>query len=511
VGPLVQDLSMNNQPDRPSPDLRALTRRHLFGQCALGVGSIALASLLNQESARAAVSLSNGAADAAAPVIDLAKPLAPRPPHFPARAKNIIYLFMAGGPSQLELFDYKPTLVKLNGQPIPESYIKGRRFAFMSSFAGKDRPKLLGTRQKFAQYGSSGAWVSDLLPHTAAIADDLTFVKSVATDVFNHAPAKLFMNTGTAQNGRPSMGAWITYGIGSECRDLPGFVVLQSGPRGPRGGALNWQSGFLPTCFQGVPFRASGEPIVDLSNPAGISSDCQRATIDAVRELNLKRLAATGDPEISTRISSYEMAYQMQARAPDLIDLKGETPETLALYGAAPGKPSFANNCLLARRLVERGVRFIQLYHTNWDSHGGPGENLQADFQKLCRETDQAAAALVTDLKRRGLLDDTLVVWGGEFGRTPMGENRDTTGRNHHIDCATVWLAGGGVKPGTTVGETDELGFASADTPVHVHDLHATLLHLLGLDHTRLTFKSQGRNFRLTDVKGEVVKPIIAY
>ena len=436
--------------------------------------------------------------------------MAPRRPHFRARAKNVIYLFMAGGPSQLELFDYKPKLIELNGQPIPESFVAGKRFAFMNSFAGKDRPKLLGTRRRFARHGRSGAWVSELLPHTAAVVDEISLVHTVATDVFNHAPAKLFMNTGSAQNGRPSMGAWVTYGLGSESRDLPGFVVLQSGPRGPRGGAVNWGSGFLPTSHQGVPFRASGEPIVNLSSPPGVSPDRQRDTVDAVRELNLQRLVETGDPEISTRISAYEMAYRMQSSAPELIDLKGESKQTLEMYGADPARPSFANNCLLARRLVERGVRFIQLYHTNWDSHGGPGENLEKDFEKLCLETDRAAAALVKDLKQRGLLEDTLVVWGGEFGRTPMGENRDTTGRNHHIDASTMWLAGGGVKAGQVVGQTDELGFNPVADRMHVHDLHATILHLLGLEHTRLTFRFQGRDFRLTDVAGKVATQVLA-
>ncbi|HEX4797109.1 MAG TPA: DUF1501 domain-containing protein [Humisphaera sp.] len=478
-------------------DIRSITRRHLFGQCALGLGSIALASLLNE---------SSFGAQAPAPA---ANPLSPRQPHFRARAKNVIYLFMAGGPSQLELFDYKPKLIELNGTPIPDSYIAGKRFAFMDS-SFKNRSTLMGTRRQFARHGRVGAWVSELMPHTATIVDDITMVHTLATDVFNHAPAKLFMNTGSSQTGRPSMGAWITYGIGSECNDLPGFVVLQSGPRGPRGGAANWTSGFLPSTYQGVPFRSTGDPIVDLSTPAGIDAQRQRETVDAVRALNLKRLVATGDPEISTRIAAYEMAYRMQTSAPQLIDLSGETPATIDLYGATPGKPSFANNCLLARRLVERGVRFIQLYHTNWDSHGGPGENLQGDFEKLCRETDQGAAALVKDLKQRGLLDDTLVVWGGEFGRTPMGENRNTTGRNHHIDCATAWLAGGGVKAGFTFGQTDELGFAAAEDPMHVHDLHATMLHLLGLEHTKLTYRFQGRDFRLTDVAGKVVQKILA-
>ncbi len=428
--------------------LQSLTRRHFFGRCAMGLGGIALASLLSDKPLL-------GAAPGAS-----ANPMAPKPPHFKPRARNIIYLFMAGGPSQLELFDYKPKLVELNGQPIPQSFIEGKRFAFMGSSHGTN---LLGTRRQFKQCGRSGAWVGELFPHTATIVDDITLVKSCATNLFNHAPAKLFMNTGSGQFGRPSMGSWVTYGIGSECDDLPGFVVLQSGPRGPRGGAVNWGSGFLPTSFQGVPFRSGGEPILDLTAPAGISAARQRQTIDAIRDLNLRRAVETGDPEINTRIAAYEMAYRMQSSAPELIDLSGESQATLELYGVEPGKPSFARNCLLARRLVERGVRFVQLYHTNWDSHGGPGENLQGDFEKVCREVDRGQAALVKDLKARGLLDETLVIWGGEFGRTPMGENRDTTGRNHHIDAFTMWFAGGGVKAGRILGETDELGFNAVE------------------------------------------------
>lgn len=479
-----------------NPSLVDLTRRHFFSRCALGLGGIALASLLSDKRLLAA--------NAAAAPTD---PSAPRPPHVRPRAKRIIYLFMAGGPSQLELFDYKPKLVELNGQPIPDSFIAGKRFAFMGSSHGT---KLLGTRRKFARYGRAGAWVSELFPHTATIVDDITLVHTCATDLFNHAPAKLFMNTGSGQFGRPSMGAWVTYGIGSECDNLPGFVVLLSGPRGPRGGAVNWGSGFLPTSFQGVPLRSGKEPILDLTSPPGIDPARQRRTIDAIRDLNLRRAVETGDPEITTRIAAYEMAYRMQSSAPDLIDLSGEPQATLDLYGVEPGKPSFARNCLLARRLVERGVRFVQLYHTNWDSHGGPGENLQGDFEKVCREVDQAQAALVKDLKQRGLLDDTLVIWGGEFGRTPMGENRETTGRNHHIDAFTMWFAGGGVKAGYVLGQTDELGFSPAEDRCHVHDLHATILHLLGLDHTRLTFRFQGRDFRLTDVHGQVLHKLLA-
>ena len=481
--------------DLGEKQLQRITRRHFFSQCALGVGSIALASMLGGGGASAAALQAN--------------PLAPKKPHFPARAKNIIYLFMAGGPSQLELFDYKPKLIELNSKPIPDSYIEGKRFAFMDS-SFKDRSTLMGTRRKFARHGKCGAWVSELFPHTATIVDQITLLHSISTDVFNHAPAKLFMNTGSAQFGRPSMGSWVTYGIGSEATDLPGFVVLQSGPRGPRGGSVNWGSGFLPTTYQGVPFRATGDPIVNLSNASGITARSQRETLDAVKELNLKRLVNTGDAEIATRINSYEMAYRMQTSAPELIDLSGESAATLEMYGATPGRASFANNCILARRLVERGVRFVQLYHTNWDSHGGPGENLQGDFEKVCKDVDRGCAALVKDLASRGMLDDTLVIWGGEFGRTPMGENRNTTGRNHHIEAATMWMAGGGVKAGVSIGQTDELGFAAVEDPIHVHDLHATILHLLGMDHKKLTFRFQGRDFRLTDVKGNVVHKLLA-
>ena len=474
--------------------LQSMTRRHLFSRCTLGLGSLALGALLGRANSRAvgAEILSN--------------PMAPKPSALPARAKNVIYLFMAGGPSQLELFDYKPKLVELNGQPIPQSYIEGKRFAFMTTSHGT---KLLGTRRQFRRHGQSGVWVSDLFPHTASIVDDATFVQTCAADLFNHAPAKLFMNTGSGQAGRPSMGAWVTYGLGSESQNLPGFVVLQSGPRGPRGGSVNWASGFLPTSYQGVPLRGRGDPILNISSPKGVSSAHQRECIDAVRDLNLKHLVETGDPEIATRISAYEMAYRMQSSAPELIDLSGESETTLKLYGVSKDTPSFARNCLLARRLVERGTRFVQLYHTNWDSHGGPGENLGGDFEKVCRDVDQGQAALVQDLKARGLLDDTLVVWGGEFGRTPMGENRDTTGRNHHIDAFTMWFAGGGVKRGAVVGETDELGFNPAADRCHVHDLHATLLHLLGINHTQLTFRFQGRDFRLTDVQGDVIQKML--
>jgi hypothetical protein len=462
----------------------------------MGVGKIALASMLAE-----------GAASAAAPTPRIVSPLAPRRPHFAAKAKRVIYLFMAGGPSQLELFDYKPRLNELDGQPIPESYLRDRRFAFMSSFTN---PRLLGVRRKFARHGQAGSYVSELLPHIASIADDIAIVPTMQTEVFNHGPAKLFVNTGTAQFGRPSMGSWVTYGLGSEAQDLPGFVVLQSGPRGPRGGAPLWGSGFLPTVHQGVPFRTTGEPILNLTTPSGINAQQQGQTLDVIRDLNMARLQETGDPEIATRIAAYEMAYRMQTSAPELIDLSRETERTLRMYGAQPGRTTFANNCLLARRLIERGVRFVQLYHTDWDHHGGSGADLGRALEQITREVDQPCAALVRDLKQRGLLDDTLVIWGGEFGRTPMGERRETTGRNHHIETFTMWLAGGGIKPGITVGQTDELGFSPAEDKVHVHDLQATVLHLLGLDHLRLTVRFQGRDFRLTDVGGELVQKLLA-
>lgn len=470
-------------------DLQETTRRHFFSRCGMGLGSIALGSLMTDQAK--------------------ANPFAPKKPHFKPRAKNVIYLFMGGGPSQLELFDWKPELAKRHGQDIPESFIKGKRFAFMNS-SFKKANKLLGSTRQFVRHGQSGIWVSDLFPHISTITDEISVVKTCKTELFNHAPAKLFMNTGTGLFGRPSMGSWVTYGLGSESQSLPGFVVLQSGPRGPRGGAVNWASGFLPTTFQGVPLRGSGDPILNLASPQGVGTQGQRDTLDTLKELNLKRLMETGDEEIRTRIASYEMSYQMQSSAPELIDISGESKATLDLYGAKPGQASFANNCLLARRLVERGTRFVQLYHTSWDHHGGPGETLTKDLEKVTRDVDQGCAALIKDLKARGLLDDTLVIWGGEFGRTPMSEARQTPGRNHHIDAFSMWFAGGGVKAGNVVGQTDEFGFDSIDRECHVHDLHATILHLLGMDHEQLTFRFQGRDFRLTDVAGRIIKPLLA-
>ena len=476
-----------------SNGLRDLTRRHFFGRCAMGVGSMALQSLLARDQAAAAV------------LLDPLRPLSPRPPPKSARAKSVIFLFMAGGPSQLELFDDKPALRRLDGQPPPPSLLSGRRFAFL-----KGNETLLGSRRTFSQYGQCGMTLSDLLPHHRRIADDVCWLRGMTTDFFNHGPAKLFMNTGFQAPGRPALGAWATYGLGSASSDLPGFIVLQSGPRGPRAGSALWSSGFLPTSFQGVPFRATGDPILHLRSPQGLSREAELDFQTTVSALNHEQLAAAGDPEILTRLNSYETAYRMQTSAPELMDLSRENETTLALYGCSREKPSYARNCLLARRLIERGVRFVQLYHTDWDHHGDQVNNLNEQLELRCREVDQASTALIIDLKQRGLLDDTIVVWGGEFGRTPMGEVRDTIGRDHHVDAFTMWAAGGGIKPGLIHGATDELGFGVVENAVHVHDLHATLLQQLGFDHEQLTWRFQGRDFRLTDVHGRPITEILS-
>ena len=464
-----------------------LCRRTFLQQAGIGVGTAALTSLLGSGHALAdrAMSIRDG--------------------HFPARAKNVIYMFMAGGPSQLELFSPKPVLNQFHGKTPPAEMMEGRRFAFLPNDA-----KLLGTNRTFSRWGECGMDISSVLPFHRRIADDVCWLRAVATNVFNHGPAKLFMNTGFQAPGRPSLGSWVTYGLGSESENLPGFVVLQSGPRGPRAGNTLWSSGFLPTSFQGVPFRSKGNPILNLSNPPGLSRESQRDFTNTVGKLNSLRFAEIHDPEIQTRIEAYETAFAMQMAAPELTQLDSETQSTLDLYGATPGGASFANNCLLARRMVERGVRFVQLYHTDWDHHGGKGADLDTALDTVCHEVDQAATALVLDLKQRGLLDDTLVIWGGEFGRTPMGEPRETTGRDHHVDAFTMWMAGGGLRAGHIHGATDELGFGPTDGRVHVHDLHATMLHLLGLDHKQLTFRFQGRDFRLTDVHGELVTEIVS-
>jgi len=454
-----------------------ISRRWFFEQCGVGLGAVALQALMADSARAAAVG-----------------------PQFPPKAKNVIFLFMAGAPSHLELFDNKPALKKFDGTLPPPDLLKGYRSAFINP-----NSKLLGPKFPFAKYGQSGAELTPLLPHLSTVVDDIAIVKSMVTDAFNHAPGQLLMNTGTQQFGRPSMGAWVTYGLGNESKDLPAFVVFSSGKKGPSGGNSCWGSGFLPTVYQGVEFRSSGDPVLYLSNPPGVDNQLQRDSLDSISRLNTMRAGITGDPEIATRISSYEMAFRMQSSAPELMDLSRESKDTLEMYGAEPGKPSFANNCLLARRLVERGVRFVQLYHEAWDQHSA----LVKDITKNCRDTDRACAALVKDLKQRGLLENTLVVWGGEFGRTPMVQGGDD-GRDHHPNAFTMWMAGGGVKRGITLGESDELGFNVVKDKVHVHDLHATMLHLLGFDHTKLTYKFQGRPFRLTDVHGEVVRGLIA-
>lgn len=463
-----------------------VSRRRWFAEtCGVGLGHIALTSLLSKN------------AIAAPAAVD---PLAPKEPHFPAKAKNVIFLFMAGGPSQFEMFDYKPMLEKLDGTLPPADLLDGYRAAFINP-----NSKLLGPKFKFSKHGESGAEISETLPHTAKVADDLCIVRAMKTDAFNHAPAQLFMTTGSQQFGRPSMGSWVTYGLGSESQNLPAFVVMNSGKKGASSGSASWNSGFLPTVHTGVEFRGSGDPVLYLSNPPGVDRKLQRQTLDAVNTLNRGRLDVVGDPEIATRINSYEMAFRMQASAPEVMDIGNEPQHVLDLYGAKPGKSSFANNCLLARRLVERGVRFVQLIHESWDQHGG----LTGGIKNNCMATDQAAAALVQDLKQQGMLEDTIVLWGGEFGRTPMVQGGND-GRDHHPNSFTMWMTGGGIKTGQTYGSTDELGFNTAENTVHVHDLHATLLHLLGFDHKQLTYRFQGRDYRLTDVHGELVKPLMA-
>jgi len=462
------------------------TRRHFFGDCGIGVGKIALATLL-------ADPMSAGV-DAASPEIS---PTAPKPSHFAARAKRVIYLFMAGAPSQLELFDHKPKLNQLEGKPIPPSVIKGQRYAFIQPDAA-----VLAPRFRFARQGECGAEISEVMPELAKVVDQIAIVRSMHTDLFNHAPAQLFANTGSGIPGRPSMGSWLSYGIGSEADDLPSFVVLKSGGN-LSGGAAMWSSGFLPSVHQGVPFRSQGDPILHVSNPPGVDRRAQRDTLDLIRQLNDEQLDLVGDPEIATRISAYEMAFRMQRRAPELMDFSQESRATLQRYGAEPGKPqaAFANHCLLARRLAQRGVRFIQVYHSGWDHHS----NVEGGVKRQCRDTDRACAALLQDLKQQAMLDDTLVIWGGEFGRTPMVEASAalgrTQGRDHHPQAFSMWLAGGGIRRGFTLGKTDELGFHVTEDPVHVHDLQATILHCLGLDHRRLTFRHRGLDFRLTGVE----------
>jgi hypothetical protein len=457
-------------------------RRDFLKTCGIGFGGIALASMLNGEAAGDQ-----------------------RRAHFPPRAKHVIYLHMIGAPSQLDLFEEKPELVKRHNEPCPPDVTKGRDFAFIGKTS-----TLAGSPWKFAQHGECGHTFSELLPHLSGVSDDLAFLHSMHTEEINHAPAQMFLHSGFGRGGRPSLGSWVTYGLGSENKDLPGYVVLLSGPAGGAGTSL-WSTGFLPSVYQGVQFRSKGDPVLFLSNPKGHTKQWRRNELDALAELNQQQMEATGDPEIETRIQQYEMAFRMQASVPDLMNIEGETKETLDLYGANEGESSFANNCLLARRLVERGVRLVELYDSGWDHHN----NLEKRLAQKCKETDKPIAGLIKDLKRRDLLKDTLIIWGSEFGRTPLmqggnASNKKLSGRDHHKDAYTMWMAGGGIKGGASYGQTDDFGMDIAENGVHVHDLNATILHLLGIDHERLTYRYQGREFRLTDVHGNVVKDILA-
>ena len=456
-----------------------LTRRHFFGECGYGVGKLALAGLLTDAFARG------------------------RPTHFAPKAKRVIHLFMAGAPSQLELFDYKPLLKKLEGKPLPPSVIGDQRYAFIQPDAG-----VLGPRFPFSPHGQSGATITNMMPHLSKVADELCFIKSMRTNQFNHAPAQILFNTGFPQPGRPCMGSWLAYGLGAQTEDLPAFAVMSTGA-GISGGAALWSAGFMPSIHAGVRFRNQGNPILNVANPAGIDERLQRDSLDLIGKLNRRRLALENDPEIATRIAAYEMAFRLQTSAPELMDLGKESPATLKLYGVDPAKPSFARACLLARRMIERGVRFVNIYHSGWDAHS----NVAGNITNNARATDQGTAALLLDLKQRGLLEDTLVVWGGEFGRTPMVESNPSLnrklGRDHHPQAFTVWLAGGGVRAGYTHGRTDDLGFHVVENPVSIYDLQATILHLLGLNHEQLTYHHAGRDFRLTDIHGKVVQEIL--
>ena len=474
------------------------TRRHFLRESALGLGGIALASL------------DTSSAFGASRTKSTENNLLPRPPHQEPSVKRIIYLYMAGAPSQLELFDYKPRLREFHAQETPESLLKGKRFAFIQG-----TPKLLGPQARFQQWGESGAWVSDRLPYFSQVADQVTFLKAMHTDEFNHAPGQLLMLTGSSRPGRPSMGSWVTYGLGSENQNLPGFVVLLSGKHQPDAGKSVWGSGFLPSLFQGVQCRSEGNPVLYLSDPKGLARSLRERSIEVINRINQRTYSESGDPETLSRISQYELAYRMQISVPTVMDISAEPESMHRLYGSEPGKTSFANNCLLARRLIEQGVRFVQLFHWGWDSHGvSRSEALNEGFKDRCREVDRPMTALLKDLDQRGLLRETLVVWGGEFGRTPMLENRSGQdnpfiGRDHHSDAFTIWLAGGGVRGGFTFGRTDDFGYQGLEGRVHAHDLQATILHLLGMNHERLTYRFQGRDFRLTDVHGRVVREIL--
>ena len=475
------------------------TRRHFLRDSLGGIGSIALASMLGR---------SSGAdpAEAGSRVVD---PLAPRAAHFPARATRVISIHLTGSPPHLDLYDYKPELVRRTGEDCPDSFLKGRMFAFTSGV-----PKLLGTPHEFARYGSGGTWMSDAVPHFHGIADELCVIKSMFTEQFNHAPAELLLFTGSPRSGRPSLGSWVTYGLGSENANLPGFVVLISSGVQPNGGKNSFGSGFLPSVYQGVQCRSQGDPVLYVADPPGMDRRVRRLSLDAIGELNQKQASELGHPETTTRIAQYELAFRMQMSVPDVMDIAKEPATVLEAYGATPGASSLANNCLLARRLVEQGVRYVQLFDWGWDFHGtSPGEDIRDDLTAKCRTMDRPIAALIRELRQRGLLDETLIVVGGEFGRTPFREGRTsggtTLGRDHYPDCNSIVMAGGRIRGGMSYGETDELGFTIVEDKVHVHDLQATILHQLGLDHTRLTYRFQGRDYRLTDVHGEVVRGII--
>ncbi|MCE9630466.1 MAG: DUF1501 domain-containing protein [Planctomycetia bacterium] len=466
-----------------------------FQQCGIGVGKLALAGLLAE-----ALPARSATAGSSAP----SSPLAARPGHLPGRAKAVIQLFMAGAPSQLDMFDFKPKLAAIEGRPIPPEVIGGQRYAFIRPDAA-----VLGPQFRFARHGGCDPEISEALPHLARVVDDIAIVRSGRTDRSNHAPAQIFMNCGFSQPGRPSMGSWVTYGLGSESNDLPAFIVMSTGG-GVSGGSANWSSGFLPSIYSGTRFRKAGSPILNVESPDGADRRLETDTLEALTAINRRQLAIDGDPEIVTRIASYEMAHRLQTSAPDLMNLADESAEPLVLYGCKPKEASFARACLIARRLVERGVRFITIYHEGWDGHTDVAGNVRGN----CGATERGSAALILDLKRRRLLDSTLVVWGGEFGRTPMVEAsavlKRSKGRDHHPNAFTMWLAGGGIKGGIGYGETDELGFHVARDEVHVHDLQATIMHCLGLDHERLTYRYQGRDVRLTDVHGHIVSGLLA-
>ena len=481
--------------------LERQTRRQFLTRCTTGLGAMFLANQLG------AAQETHGL-----PQHDSANPLNALPPHFPGTAKRVIYLHMIGAPSQLELFDYKPDLQRLDGQACPQSFLEGKNFAFIQG-----TPNMLGPQYPFQQYGKSGAWVSDRLPHFSKVVDDVSFIKTLQTDQFNHGPAQLMVHSGQPRIGYPSIGSWVTWGLGTENSDLPGFVVLLSGGRQPRVGKALWSSGFLPSVYQGVQCRSHGDPVLNVSNPDGITRDIRRSTLDTLNSLNQQTHDDFGDPETLTRIAQYEMAFRMQMEVPDAMDISKEPAHIHDLYGTEPGKENFANNCLLARRLIERDVRYVQLFDWGWDSHGaGMNEALNEGFKDKCLQTDKPIAALLTDLKQRGLLEDTLVVWSGEFGRTPMRENRGgremkLIGRDHNPGAFTAWMAGGGVKPGISYGETDEVGYSAAVNPVPLEDYHATLLHLLGFKHKNLNYPFQGLDQRLTGIKdAKVIHELIA-